>query len=594
MTNQLEVSNLLNPIIETYKAISDEMKALFEFGLDDYLNTQTEKYYFTYTFIHRGEKVRFNDIYFPVKSKYKNLITSFENIESIFEEYNKITIIGSAGSGKTTLVRHIFLNALKTSKKIPVLIELRNLNEFNGQFEDLLINKILKTKVMPSKLIFNRAIESGKFLFLFDGYDEIYSDKKQEINRQIELFVDSYPKNYFLISTRPGSGIENFPRFNDFRMQNLNDKDVSGFIEKIVDNNERKHRIRKNAFDPQNSNYIQYLRNPLLLSMFIMAFENHPEIPNRKSSFYRNVFDTLYSKHDGITKNSFPREKKTKLQRDEFEEILSIFSYLTLYEGKYSFTLEYLSDLILKIQKITDLSFTVENLIYDLHTSISILILDGFEYYFPHKSIQEYFAALFISKLQINKKQKAYDNLSKALEYSSNDFSFNFWSLCKELDETTFISYYLTPKLNDIYLKLEGKIGKELLEAYFNIIGPSLMIVSPDNKHISEFKIYRFASFNNSILEFCKAYNYDEIWSFPTIANINEELLNIQKKRKFTNSGTEDFGEFMYDKEVIDLFIKHGFNEKVEKIKNQIIEIINKWEADVNRKNSFIDILLDE
>ncbi|MEE1974361.1 hypothetical protein, partial [Maribacter flavus] len=82
----------------------------------------------------------------------------------------------------------------------------------------------------------------------------------------------------------------------------------------------------------------------------------------------------------------------------------------------------------------TDYEYTIENLIYDLRTSISILILDGFEYMFPHRSMQEYFTALFINKLPTTKKNKAYNNLSSVLEESSADHSFNFWSLCYELD----------------------------------------------------------------------------------------------------------------------------------------------------------------
>src|SRR5690606_34896150 len=270
-----------------------------EIGLSDYLYSQTHKYYFTNTFLHRSEKVKFNDIYYPIKANYKNLTTDFGNLNDLFENYNNITIVGSAGSGKTTLIKHIFLQTITDKSKIPILIELRNLNDFKGDLEMLISEKILKSKVKPSDAIFKRTLESGNFLFLLDGYDEIFSEKKQDINRQIELFVDSYSKNNFLITTRPGSGIESFARFYDFKVCPLDNNDVIGFISKIVEEGEREERIKKLVLDPKNMNYYEFLRNPLLLSMFIMAFENHPEIPKRKSAFYRNVFDTLYSRHDG-------------------------------------------------------------------------------------------------------------------------------------------------------------------------------------------------------------------------------------------------------------------------------------------------------
>lgn len=596
MTNQLEVSNLITPIITVFKTLSDEWKNLFDVGLYEYLQSQTDKYYFTNTFIHRSEKVRFTDIYYPVKANYKKLTTDFNDLESVFEEYKKITIVGSAGSGKTTLIKHIFLTAIRNQQKIPILIELRNLNEYDGDFEKLIADKVLKSKIKPNDGIFKRALESGKFLFLLDGYDEIFSNKKQEVNRQIELFVDSYPNNYFLITTRPGSGIESFPRFYDFKVQYLDDNDVTGFIEKIVDDNERKERIKQIVLDPQNGNYIEFLRNPLLLSMFIMAFENHPEIPNRKSAFYRNVFDTLYSRHDGITKNSFPREKLTKLQRDDFEEILSVFSYLTLLEGQYSFTSEYLTDVLNKVKDSSQYEYITENLIYDLRTSISILILDGFEYYFPHRSMQEYFTALFINKLPTDKKHKAYSNLTSVLEESSTDYSFNFWSLCFELDETVFISNFLVPQLKKIYKPLEGKEDKALIDAFFDLIKPTLIQGDFEKKGEKELRLFRRSSFKNSILDFCKVYDYNDIWIFPkAYSGCYDELFKLYEKETANTEGKQfpRHLDLKNDSEITTVMCNEKLHLLVEDFRKKLLEKIKHWELDVKRRKINIDNLLN-
>ncbi|RAU82537.1 NACHT domain-containing protein [Pontibacter arcticus] len=596
ITPNFEVTSLIKPLVDGFKAINNEWNNFFEIGLTDYLHSQTGKYYLTNTFLHRNEKVKFKDIYYPIKATYKKLTTDFHELEDLFEEYSNITIIGSAGSGKTTLTKHIFLQTIYDKNRIPILIELRNLNEYQGDFEKLISEKILKSKVKPSDTIFKRTLESGKFLFLLDGYDEIFSDKKQEINRQIELFVDAYSNNKFLITTRPGSGIENFPRFYDFKVRSLDDKDVTGFISKIVDEGERKDRIKKIVLDPKNQNYYEFLRNPLLLSMFIMAFENHPEIPKRKSAFYRNVFDTLYSRHDGITKNSFPREKITKLQRDDFEDILSIFSYLTIIEGQYSFTNEYLTDVLDKVKSSTEYNYVVEDLIYDLRTSISIIILDGFEYFFPHRSMQEYFTALFINNLPTDKKHKAYKNLSTVLEESSTDYSFNFWSLCFEMDETVFISHFLIPQLKRIYKQLEHKTDVELLIAYFKIVSPTILESDFDKKKQGNLRIFRHSNFQNAILEFCEVYEYNEIWLFPETTGCNKRLLEILTER---NKGIESkkpgfgFSSIVNDEEVIKVLISNGILLKIETIKNKINDKIVEWDLAVKRKKSSIDDLLN-
>jgi predicted NACHT family NTPase len=234
INSQLEVSNLIQPLIDFYRAIDAEWDNFIEIGLTEYLRSQTEKFYLTNTFLHRNEKVRFLDVYYPIKAEYKSTKVDFTNAKSAFGKHKNIMLIGSAGSGKTTLMKHIFLSTIQQRSKIPVLLELRNLNEYNGDFEKLISEKVLKSKVKPSASIFKRALDSGEFLFLLDGYDEIFSGKKQEINRQIEMFIDQYYENSFVITSRPGTGIENFPRFTKFNVCPLTDDDVDGFIRKVV------------------------------------------------------------------------------------------------------------------------------------------------------------------------------------------------------------------------------------------------------------------------------------------------------------------------------------------------------------------------
>jgi predicted NACHT family NTPase len=375
MNPQTETTALIGPIIKAFNHISDEWSDFMEKGLGEYIYDQTNKYYYTKTFLHRAETVRFDEIYYHIKCQYRELKTDFSRLEEILDENKYITIIGSAGSGKTTLIKYIFLQSINQRARIPILIELRNLNEYNGSIEKLISDKILASKVKSNSAILKRTLRSGKFLFLLDGYDEIFSDKKQEINRQLEQFIDSYAENRFILTTRPGSGVESFSRFKNFKVLPLDEADVIGFINKIVEDDERKKRIITIVNSRENSNYLEFLKNPLLLSMFILAFESHPEIPGKKNAFYKNVFDTLYSKHDGITKNSFPREKKTKLKREDFETILSLFSFLSLMDGRYTFTSEYLAEKVNIIKAHYGYEIQTEDLIYDLHTAISMLIL---------------------------------------------------------------------------------------------------------------------------------------------------------------------------------------------------------------------------
>lgn len=593
--NNLEVTSLITPLINAFKAMGNEWKELFDIGLTEYLHNQTDKYYLTNTFLHRFEKVKFFDVYFPIKINYKQLTTQVDNPKEILEEYKYITIIGTAGGGKSTLVKYIFLNSLKSLTKIPVLIELRHLNEYNRDLEKLISEKILKLSAKPSEAILKRALHNGSFLFLLDGYDEIFSDKKQDMNRQVETFVDTYFNNYFIITTRPGSGIERFPRFHDFHVCPLNQEDITSFINLLVKNTERRNRILNTIQSTKNSDYNEYLKNPLLLSMFILAFESHPEIPKKKSAFYRNVFDTLYSKHDGITKNSFPRERKTKLQRDDFENILNIFSYITLKDGTYSYTEEYLSDKLSSLQKNSEYLFSVDDIIYDLETSISIFIKDGFEYKFPHRSMQEYFAAHFISKLSTDKKGKAYTSLTSKLKETSEDSGQTLWELCKELDFSSFMSHFIIPELITNNNNLDDTNDVSLLSSFLKLTKPELFY----QRHNSiEFIILLSNPYYENLIKFTEIDDFMNIKLFITDTKQQKGVMKILPKKVIERIHK---GNNMIDTAMEDisantafqkLLLNHNMSSRIKEIKAKTLKKINDLEQEIEIRNNNIDDFL--
>lgn len=585
---KLEVSNLITPVINAFRAINNEWKNLFDIGLTEYLHSQTTKYYYTNTFMHRGAKVEFNSIYYPLNASHNKFTTDFKDISTVFSDYKNLTLIGSAGSGKTTLVKYIFLEALLKHNQIPLIIELRFLNDYNGDFEKLITDKVLRTDAKPSLGILKRALKGGKFIFLLDGYDEVYSQKKQEINRQIECFMDSYSANNFIVTTRPGSGIEGFPRFYDFRVNELTNDDINGFLDKLVESEERRMRIQQILSDPKNISYNQYLRNPLLLSMFIVAFESHPEIPSKKSSFYRNVFDTLYSKHDGITKNSFPREKITGLEKDDFEKVLNVFSYLTFSEGKFAFTEERMTNVLQLVKKSFGFSFSTSDMIYDLQTTISILILDGFEFKFPHRSMQEYFAAQFLSSLPDDKKAKAYQKIIEAYKKFSNDSSFHFWSLCQELDEYDFIAYFLIPELTKLEKMLDTNINyKDCLKNYFKVFRYVLFtgILSPKDNEVTLGKI---SSFSSSLTRICGVSNQFSITKKMKDSGAMDELIKEVSGRNKNKKGTI----FSISEDNYETLIDHGIIEIIQSQRETILKQINYYKDIVKTNKLSLDDIL--
>ncbi|MCC6726732.1 MAG: NACHT domain-containing protein [Saprospiraceae bacterium] len=593
MDNKLEVTNLIDPFLKLFKGIDNEFREFLKVELHEYLYDQLDKLYTTNTFLHRGHKVNFLRYYYPVKVKFNKLTSDFEQLEKILDEYKYISIIGLAGSGKTTLLKYIFINCIKKKLKIPILIELRKLNSYNGDLLEFIKEYILKNNIKPSSKILNRELKKGKFLFLLDGYDEIYSSNKEVVNRNIEEFVDMYSKNTFIISARPQSGLEYFPRFNAFNTLPLTQKEIGEFVKLMVDDKEKVSRILESIEDSKTEAFNSYLSNPLLLSMFILSYENHPEIPSRLSSFYRNVFDTLYSRHDGISKSGFPREKLSGLEKYNFEEVLKQFSYLTYFKGASEFTEESLHDILEKIRKnSTVLNYNTHNLISDLIIAISILIKDGLIYTFPHRSMQEYFCSLFISELPPNKKANAYSIYFEVINMHYNDWGLHFWHMLNELDNEGFNEFFAIKILEEFVEQVNIKrTKKEKFIKMVELINIHMYLVDGmcQNFGIPASNFFKLLDFyRGQKSEFIQINNHE--WSKRDRKKLNN-LCGVPNIKE--SSITKDLADCLRKNEFYEMFEKNELVDKFFTSFEYTKELIAKLKNDNVEKSKSIDELLN-
>ena len=262
--------------------------------------------------------------------RYKRIVKQVpDNVDDLFSENQYITILGNAGTGKTMLLKHCFLSCLKYSHQIPIVIEFRNLNSYEGTILDYIKEFVFNMHIVQNERILERLLSFGRFAFLLDGFDEISLAIKDKRIRELEAFIDSYMHNNFLLTSRPEANAENLHRFENYRICKLNESEIELFVKmqtkRIEDGDTLEKRILELIKKRENSYYLSYISNPLLLSMFIFTFNNHPELPKRKSDFYFNVFDTLYSRHDTLSKHGgYTHDKKTSLERHDFEYILQL------------------------------------------------------------------------------------------------------------------------------------------------------------------------------------------------------------------------------------------------------------------------------
>lgn len=575
--------------------ISDNLYQEFFNGIENYINNYYDKFCKTKTFIYRDERVNFYDIYYPVNLRTGDG-TLISDIDTIFSrEY--ITIVGSAGSGKSMLTKHLFLHIVNKYQTLPILIELRNLNDYNGSITDYIYSLIFKNKLGKNDRIIEKILNQGNFTFIFDGYDEIFSENKDKITNDIEEFVDIYYKNKFIITSRPGANAESLQRFDNLYVQPLNSKQINEFIALQFKNHDNKDAIGKIISvieKPENKDYQDYLSSPLLLSMFIFTFNNYPELPKTKSKFYWNVFDTLCTKHDTFTKKGFwLHERKSKLKNDEFEKLLKWLSYITLFQGKYNFDENYLKEQINKVREhLGFIDSSIEDIIYDLSVSISILIQDGTDYTFPHKSLQEYFTAMLIKELNEEDKKDIYINKFNTLRRLSLGGNNNLYKLCYEIDKSAFLEYFILKGAEDFLTNIDTKdiytISRSILRELQIHIGYN----KNNRDEIGVVRIGYSILLEDSFFSFLLEDPKYVIKLFPSISDDNQCSKDIIKMLGKNGIMEIDFRN-QWNDDIIVFLENIGALEKLKSFYDETVSKVIVFREEMNRERSMRQDLLN-
>lgn len=323
-------------------------------------------------------------------------ITNFLNIGS------KFIVTGTGGSGKTILLKHLFLNTAETTDYIPIMIELRRFNSCEVKDISLFsaVYQTLKENGFSlEEEYFEYSLKEGAYIILLDGFDEVNRDKEDKVTSEIRSFSNQYNSNRFVITSRPMDDFIGWHDFSEMSALPLTKEQALNLVRKIEFDDTVKatfcEALERELFDK----YKSFASNPLLLTIMLLTFNNHASIPDKLNDFYEEAFLTLFNMHDA-TKESYVRDIRTKLGSEDFKTVFSYICFKSYFSGDVQFSEAKLRRYIQQAkEKFNKLQFTVDDFQEDLILSVCMIVKEGLDYRFTHRSFQEYFAAWYTCKL---------------------------------------------------------------------------------------------------------------------------------------------------------------------------------------------------
>lgn len=453
--------------LDVSKEVSDKIKTLLKktsaSGFADRLN----KVGWVRTIIYPEESRNLRSIYCEDAVRLNSgikikALASFNN--------NHVLIEGKPGQGKSLFLRFLCLNQLrKDSSCIPFYIPLRNFNKdiANG-LEDEIITFIQSYGFNIDVHVFRAFAKSGTIALILDGFDELNSAWRNHYAIELHELSNRYKNMRIVISSRPNSGLDRSEHFRKYQLKTLDLPSQIEFVKHISQDSIYSERLIRTL--STNKLLSEVADTPLLLSLYFLLYKQNQFEPSSVPEFYEKLFFTLLLGHDR-SKLGYDRERLSKLTDYQFENLFRTISIITLQDNKTSFGYKYYIDAINRALPLANIDWRIDEskVIDDIERITSLIIQDGhLNYTFTHKSIQEYFASSFISKMKPEYKTYFYNSLVRSFsKYQNYSNVVNFLEI---IDKDSYIKNFYTPLSQDIV----DVILKErtIFGAHHKILGP--------------------------------------------------------------------------------------------------------------------------
>lgn len=430
---------LLKPLAkqawEWTEEATERIKFELNFGaFDAHLQNSYKRHSYFTSLVFKNEQKKLLDHYLPLTLlKHPNnethVIDKFPH--ELMRQYRRLLIVDTAGMGKSTISKFLFLTCIRENAAIPILIELRKLSE-EKNIIDFIVESTSNVTGQTSRELIIKLIDSGRFMFVFDGYDEISESNRSAVAADISKFITAAPDNWFVMTSRDEASLSAFPDFQRFTIKPLEKSEAYQLLRLYDKDGYCAEELIKKLEEGAYTNVHEFLTNPLLTSLLFKSFEFKRAIPIRKHIFYRQVFEALFETHD-LMKEDYQRDKRSGLDIDQFDELLRYLSFLTYKSGKFSYSKDELLAYIDKTKQLTThKSIISSRVVHDLTHSVPLMVEEGNDIRWVHRSMQEYFAAQWVCR---DSKERQKDLLIKMYKDLKHQ---NLIVLCADIDPIAF------------------------------------------------------------------------------------------------------------------------------------------------------------
>lgn len=321
-------------------------------------------------------------------------------------QWRRLVVLGDAGAGKTTLLRYLTLmSATGHAPGLPDLPVLISLPEFVRSRATRLLDytfEQLERYMGERRAYLQDRLENGHILLLFDGLDEIQSDRDGDAQMVYQIVADQlsklakrYPRANIVVTCRRAGWRGISGDFVAYELVEFDWEDIQDFIRRWAAGRQRPEMFRPLATALLQSASVRALAaNPFLLALICLVYEQRGMLPQRRSELYQWCVQVLLEAGDRK-----PGQLLNSLQKQALLRKIALHFHRA---GQRDFPRTELLKVISPFLR--ELKLTPEviaRLLAELVSEQGVLREQGEGVYgFAHLSLQEYFVAEALAENQ--------------------------------------------------------------------------------------------------------------------------------------------------------------------------------------------------
>ncbi len=393
------VESFFSSMGNTTKDQIAKYKIRFGSGFSSYLTETLARYSRFKTLINRHDSINLDDNYVPTRIRDENVVFRSDDFFSELVEKKRFIIEGTAGLGKTLFVRNMLRHTILYERKyIPILFELRNLHLDNTlSLTANLVKQVSDYIPGFNEDHFRFGLERGKFIIYLDGIDEISLEDRSRYASEILDMAYRFTETPILLSTRPDDFYLPWEVFRVARLQPMTRDQTVLMLSKLQYDPEIKNSFIETITPDFFREHAEFLPTPLLATLMMLTYSEYATAPSKMHVFYEQAFQTLFHKHDFI-KGAYSRTIESKLDVEQFRQVLAAFCFVSYLQERFSFLQFQVLEDVRSALALAGIDADKDDFLKDLLVTVCLLQRDGNHITFVHRSFQEYFAALFISR----------------------------------------------------------------------------------------------------------------------------------------------------------------------------------------------------